>query len=261
MNRLPLQILTRLLDLVVWVIALLALVALFSALVQAQEPDQRGEAILPPPPVYQGQRAVPIVPPDTVRNEGGSDGAGLCVIASLLANGIYQGVPGLAIDGPDGHRGHGSAFWQAAKSRPGGYYPEKLSKFVNETNPGEKWASYYGPNRDVLDTVSRQGIPVGATMSTGRQYGYQRIAHMISLLFYRKGGSACVLDNNFPDVYSWMPASEFDRRWVDDGTNGWAWWWLRKPVQKATGTILLVAAVVVAVVVVAAKRLAGGDDE
>lgn len=211
-----------------------------------QTPDSRGEVVLREP-AYRGDRASAPIPPELhVRNEGGSDGAGLCVIASILANGQYQGVPGLA-------GGKDSALWRTAKSRPGGYHPDKLERLVNETVPGEKWASYYGPDATVLDRLSREGYPIGATMNTGRQYNYSRIAHMISLLHFRTGGWACVFDNNFPGVYSWMPADEFIRRWKDYG-NGWAWIWTRKAALAARSVAAVVLILAAAVVLIAGRR-------
>jgi hypothetical protein len=216
--------------------------AILILLALCQTPDGRGEVVLREP-AYQGVRASAPIPAQLhVKNEGGSDGSGLCVIASVLANGQYQGVPGLGKPNERGEAGKGSTLWATAKSRRGGYWPERLEQLINEILPGEKWASYYGRDTAVLDKLSREGYPIGATMNTGRQYGYQRIAHMISLLHYRKGGTAAVLDNNFPGVYSWMPAAEFDRRWISGDGNGWAWIWTRKPgtLGPADGGALIV---------------------
>lgn len=224
----------------------LACLLIFASAAVAQAPDSRGEA-LTREPAYQGTTASAPIPPELhVKNEGGSDGAGLCVIASILANGMYQGVPGLVNEGKN------SALWRAAKSRRGGYWDRKLEQLVNEVMPGEKWASYYGPDATVLDNLSRQGYPIGATMNTGRNYGYGRIAHMISLLHYRTGGLACVLDNNFPGVYSWMPASEFDRRWKDYG-NGWAWIWTRLPATAAGSAFAAILLLVAAALLIAGR--------
>lgn len=248
----------------IFAVALLVVAAPFA--VRAQQPDRRGEVVVDQP-VHQGTRASAPVPPEMhVRNEGGSDGAGLCVLSSIIANGMYQGVPGLAASGAgtsnvkDRHGkvadapGKGSALWEYGKRHRGGYSPPKLERAVNETMPGEKWASYYGPDSGVLDKLSRQGYPIGATMNTGAKYGYRKIAHMVSLLHYRNGGAACVTDNNFPGEYSWMPASEFDRRWKDGG-QGWAWIWTRLPPLSATADV---ASVVTLVMVAAALVLIGG---
>lgn len=225
-----------------------ALLLLAPALAQAQTPDHRGEVVLDQP-VYRGERASAPIPPSMhVRNEGGSDGAGLCVISSILANGMYQGVPGLNVRGPKGRPteehpegtpgqpGKGSALWRAAKSAPGGYSPDKLDRLLRRVMPDEKYAQLVGSgsaeDRDQLERISRAGYPVGVTMNTANLYGYQPIHHMVSLAHYRKDGYACVIDNNRPGFYSWMPAREFDRRWPDMGV-AWAWFWTRLPVAAA----------------------------
>lgn len=210
-----------------------------AALAFAQAPDRRGEAVSDRPS-YRGESAnAPIPPAMHIRNEGGSDGAGLCVISSVTINGHYQGVPGL-------DAGKGSLLWRTAKARPGGYSPDKLASLVDEVMPDERYASYVGTNPAILDRLSGEGYPVGATMSTGALYGYRPIHHMISLAHYRTGGYACVVDNNDPGKYHWMPADEFARRWIDGGV-GWAWIWTRKSAAgpALAALLLLTAAAVV----------------
>lgn len=236
---------------------LLLLAALLAAPIaaRAQAPDARGEAVLDRPE-YRGTTASAPIPAELhTRNEGGSDGQGLCVIASILTNGRYQRVPGL-------EGGKDSQLWREAKARPGGYHPQKLEALVDRVHPDEKWASYYGPDAAVLDRLSRQGYPIGATMNTGANYGYRRIAHMVSLLHYRSGGLACVADNNFPGKYSWMPAAEFDRRWVDHGA-GWAWIWTRMPaaIAAAPGPFILLLLAAAAAVIAGRKAREGATDD
>lgn len=187
--------------------------------VRAQTPDRRGEVVTRVPE-YRGERAsAPIPPGQHVRNEGGSDGAGLCVISSMLANGQYQEVPGL-----EGAKQ--SQFWQTAKSRPGGYGPDKLIGLIRETLPGEKYASLLNASPEDLDRLSRAGYPIGGVMAWGQGYP-GRISHMISLAHYRKDGNACIVDNNFPGEYHWMPAAEYDARFRANGS--WAFIWTRLP--------------------------------
>lgn len=192
-------------------------------------------------PEYNGTKANAPIPVEMhMRNEGGSDGAGLCVIASLKINGRYQQVPGV------------DQIWRVAKTRPGGYSPDKLQRLLDETVPDEKWASYVGRDTSILDQLSRAGYPIGATMNTGELYNYQPIHHMVSLVhFDGQKDRACVVDNNRPGVYSWMTAREFARRWIDGGT-GWAFVWTRKAsnVIKTGGMLLIVAAVAAAVVLI-----------
>ena len=114
---------------------LLALLASIPAPLVAQTPDRRGEVVLTTP-IYQGTTATAPIPPEShLRNEGGSDGAGLCVIASAVVNGIWQGVPGMATPGRDDRTGQpapgkGSPLWRAAKAAPGGYHPTKLEQLI-----------------------------------------------------------------------------------------------------------------------------------
>lgn len=202
---------------------------------RGQTPDSRGEVVTPTPE-YRGVTASAPIPGSAhLRNEGGSDGAGLCVISAGITNGIYQGIPGLDAAGYDEWTrtqkpGKGSKLWRTAKSRPGGYGPDKLASLIEEVMPEEKWASYVGTDFRVLDQLSRMGYPIAATMSTGQLYGYAPIHHDVSLLHYRTNEWACVEDNNDPGKYHWMPAKEFDRRTIDGGVF-WAWIWTSLPAS------------------------------
>ena len=221
-----------------------AVLLLWAVPASAQDLDGRREQHRQEP-AYNGTDANAPVPASLhVRNEGGSDGAGLCVIASLRINGRYQGVPGV------------EQIWAKAKTRPGGYSPDKLQALLDETVPAEKWASYVGRDTGVLDQLSRAGYPIGATMNTGELYQWQPIHHMVSLVHYDKSkGMACVVDNNRPGVFSWMTSGEFDRRWIDGGT-GWAFVWTRKAalMAKAAGGIILLAALAAVGLIVTGRR-------
>jgi hypothetical protein len=202
--------------------SLFAAAALFclAPVALGQSPDGRGEVVLDVP-VYRGVKAdVPIPPELHLRNEGGSDGAGLCVITSLLINGRYQGIPALA-------DGKASRFWKLAKSRPGGYYPEKLERYLDElreTMPGVRWISWEGKVTDLIESYTRRGVPVACTTNTGALYGYQSIHHYITVA-HLDADLACLIDNNDPGKYHWMPRAEFDRRFVD-GLQGWLFIWI-----------------------------------
>jgi hypothetical protein len=228
------------------VAAVVVLLGLSASSIQAQQPDSRGELVTRSD-THQGVKAsAPIPPSQHIQNEGGSDGAGLCVIASILANGQYQQVPGL-----EGAKQ--SQLWRTAKQRPGGYAPQKLANLVESIHPDETWASYVGRDTSVLDALSRKGYPIGATMNTGALYNYRPIHHMVSLVHYRQGEWACVVDNNRPGYYSWMPAQEFDRRWID-GSTGWAWVWTRLPMLAGVSVLPLVILIAAAVTIVIGKR-------
>jgi hypothetical protein len=162
------------------------------------------------------------------------------VISSIIAAGQHQ-----AIAATEGAKS--STLWRVAKSRPGGYSPDKLRRLVEEVAPEERWASYVGTDSSVLDQLSAQGYAIGATMNTGAQYGYAPIHHMITLA-HIDSDWACVVDNNDPGHYRWMPDDEFRRRWIDGGT-GWAWVWTDLPRSTASlPDAYLIGAAIVAVV-------------
>lgn len=226
------------------VLALAALASVPSA--RAQTPDARGE-VKTETPSYRGVDANAPIPPEVhFHNEGGSDGAGLCVICSVVFDGLYQGVPGLDVPGRDERSGamvggKGSALWLAAKRAPGGYHPEKLAELVGRVMPGEQYASYLGSDYEVLKALSAKGYPVAVTMNTGSLYGYRPIAHMVSGVHF-DDSYACIVDNNDPGRYYWMPKSEFLRRWMTGGV-GWAWWWLRLPTVAQASMLTALAAI------------------
>jgi hypothetical protein len=156
------------------------------------------------------------LPPDLhVRNRGGSDGAGLCVFASLCHSGSWQNDPVFA----------GLFEWMS--HRPGGGYPDKVDRVIEEycrdkSLPRPAYLQVEGTDLEVLKAACRSGRMPGVTYSyspTGR-YGGQRIAHMVSLV---AAGDRwfVVLDNNFPQTYEWMSAEEF-RRSYTGGKSGWA---------------------------------------
>jgi len=170
-----------------------------------------------------GQRvAIRVDPQIRQKNTGGSDGAGLCVIASATTAGRHEGVPGI------------DRLWEEAKKRPGGYYPEKLEKLVTEVLPGEKFGSYVGRDTKVVENLIRQGHVVGTTTNTGSIYGGQRIHHMVDTV-HLDGTSAAIVDNNKPEVEIWTDRSTYDERFVD-GDEGWAFVWARARPSLSSGS-------------------------
>lgn len=230
----------------------LAFATALSGWAGAQSPPPGRTEVHTDEPFYQGYPAAAPIPPEMhIQNEGGSDRAGLCVISSILADGMFQGVPGL-------EGGKNSDLWRTAKSRPGGYYPEKLTGLVDETNPGEGYASLLGKDPRDLDKLSKMGYPIGLTMDTGELYGWSKISHMVSyLLFDWDNDIACHVDNNAPGVYTWTSAREALSRAIDDSMGEyWAWIWTRLPESPLSpGTegedapIFAAAAVVVLVAI------------
>lgn len=190
-------------------------------------------------PEYRGVRAnAPIPSWQHILNEGGSDGAGLCVVASNTANGLYQGVPEFA-------GGKESRVWRLAKERPGGYYPEKLDQLFRDAGVETAWFQAEGKADELLRLIehyNRMGLPVGITMNYGEEYG-QRIHHMVSLI-HLDADMACIVDNNFPEQYMWISRSVLADRIVD-GPAGWVvvLLWLKGAVKVG---VLVAAGLVVA---------------
>lgn len=200
-------------------------------------------------PEFRGVKAdVPIPGEMHIRNEGSAvDGYGLCVGASLLINGRYQGVPGM-------EKGKASEWWRYLKSRPGGSYPGKLEADIRKLYPDEKWISWSGRVTDLISEYTRKGYPVAATMNTGIQYNWQGIHHFVSVV-HLDDQYACVVDNNDPEKYHWMSADDFKSRFID-GQTGWLFIWLRNP-NRATadaGAWVLLIAIASAVVALMARR-------
>ncbi|WP_165073300.1 hypothetical protein [Paludisphaera rhizosphaerae] len=189
-------------------------------------------------PVYQGVKAnAPIPTWQHILNEGGIDRAGLCVIASNTANGLYQDVP-------EFRDGKGSAVWKLAKSREGGYYPEKLEKLFRDAGLKTAWFQAEGDAKSlcaVIEKYNAAGLPVGVTMNYGEKYG-QAIHHMVSLIHIDKS-LVCIVDNNFPGQYMWISRAEFERRLID-GPTGWvvALLWVKTAVKWAVIAAALVIA-------------------
>ena len=199
---------------------------------QDGQPDRRGEVVAQKP-YYRGVAIPrPIDPKFHMRNEGGSNGAGLCVISSVIANGNAQGVPGLDAPDQNGAIGKGSPLWTTAKRRPGGYSPDKLARLVDEVMPSETYASFITRDPEELaaklEQLSKEGYKVGITMNTGQLYRYMPIHHMVSNDYFRRDGYAAIVDNNRPGFWSFMPAKEMVRRSFDGGV-AWLWIWTRKP--------------------------------
>lgn len=181
-------------------------------------------------PVFQGRRANAYIPPGMhIQNEGGIDGAGLCVIASNVLDGVFQRVPEL-------RDGKNSATWKAAKRAPGGYNDSKLKRLWDRVGMRTPYASVTGSVAEVCAVVeyyTRLGIPTATTMNTGARYGYMWIAHMVTTI-HLDDEWACVVDNNYPNVYFWMPRAEYESRLVSGGV-GWVvvLLWLQGPLSKA----------------------------
>jgi hypothetical protein len=226
---------------------LLLLCAPALAVGQADTPDHRGEVwggLVDPVTGTKAQVQIPLELRQ--RNSVGTNGAGLCVIASQVTDGRKQERPAEV-----------QGLWDTAKRRWGGYSPPKLKSLVAEVCPELPYLSYEGADTDGLERLTRQGIPIGVTYSTGKLYGYRHIAHMVSLI-HLDSARAAVIDNNKPEVVAWMPRAEFDRRFRDRG-EGWAFLWQLASARLGPVSLdgLLVAVVVgggVAILYLALRR-------
>jgi hypothetical protein len=147
-----------------------------------------------------------------VKNRGGSDGAGLCVFASLKHSAMWQEVTPL------------KEIFEYMFNYPGGGYPEKVDKVIADICkkkglPIPPYIQVQGKDIEILKLACKTGRMPGVTYSfspSGR-YGGQRIAHMVSLP-HADDKWFCVLDNNFPRTYEWMTPQEFSKTYAP----GWA---------------------------------------
>ena len=164
------------------------------------------------------------LPPERhIRNVGGSDGAGLCVDASVTHSADFHGLKQM-LD-----------FFNWCKKRPGGSYPEKLRQYITEYCkekgvPEPEYIQITDGNVDFLEKASDGRIFLGTTYAGADGVLYrQPIAHMISLAYFsRKTKRAAILDNNNPGKILWMSDEEFVKRWLDM-KGGWAFAWMAPP--------------------------------
>lgn len=172
-------------------------------------------------PEYDGESIDCDVPMSLrIKNTGGSDGAGLCVFASLQMSANYQNVKEL-LD-----------IFEWMKSQPGGGYPEKVARIMKERAPGVKYKQYEGDSLDFIQEGINSGRPVCVTYGTGELYNMQTIAHM-TLCVGLNEKEAAILDNNDPEHIWLMPRDEFLKRFKHPNTSGWAFYLLNPPPPPA----------------------------
>lgn len=150
-----------------------------------------------------------------VRNRGGSDGAGLCVFASMRHTGDWQNEPVFF------------GLFEHMFRYPGGGYPSKVDAVVKRYAaerglPIPKYIQIEDSDLEVLKLAVRNGYMPGVTYSfspTGR-YGGAKIAHMVTLV-HATDTEFAILDNNYPGTYEWMTPDEFKRTYAYGG-QGWS---------------------------------------
>lgn len=144
---------------------------------------------------YQGHKAdAPIEKESRQQNTGGSDRAGLCVIASCVM-----------ILNDTGDHDIAKFLWETARSRPGGYHPQKLEGLFQEAKkafPGRtfEWEFCTDSNWEAFARKwTEKGYSVGMTFAYGDRYP-GKIAHMVVMEnLGSTGGWGLACDNNFVD--------------------------------------------------------------
>lgn len=152
-----------------------------------------------------------------VKNRGGSDGAGLCVFASLKHSAVWQHVIPL------------ESIFEWMWNKPGGGWPEKVDTVIkqicSEKNaPVPAYVNYTGKDLELLRVALANGHMPGVTYyySPSGRYSGQRISHMVSLVHLR-GNWVGILDNNFPGEIEWIDVETFKNVCTGGaGKNFWA---------------------------------------
>lgn len=134
------------------------------------------------------------------RNRGGSNGAGLCVFASIDHAALYQNDRAAI------------GLFQKMFREPGGGWPSKVDAMMRKYCPGALYLQYEGKDPAALELALKTGRMPSIT------YGPD---HMVSLIFLNETWAA-VLDNNFvgENEIRWFKRDELLRLWRAGG-NGW----------------------------------------
>lgn len=153
-----------------------------------------------------------------VRNTGGSDGAGLCVFASLQMAAYYQNTKEL-LD-----------IFQYMQTQEGGGWPEKVDRIMQERAPGVKYIQYQGDDLSFIQEGVNSGRPVCVTLGLGpdKIYGGQTIAHMVLCVGMNEKETA-ILDNNDPQNVWVIDTPTFKKYFIHPNTSGWAFYLLSPP--------------------------------
>lgn len=187
-------------------------------------------------PAFNGVRVTTDLPPSQHHRNVGSqvDGAGLCVYTSFWHAALWQSVKDVY------------EFRAYMERRPGGSYPEKfdatLASYCKSKGvPLPGYVQHTGGDVEFLKLALKTGRMVCVTYcgvdGSGR-YGGEVIAHMVNLV-YLDDQYGCILDNNFPGTFLWMPAREFVARWTGIATNGQPYRIRRSAVGGGWAIVLL----------------------
>ena len=164
-------------------------------------------------PTYQGISVqIDLPDADLQPNSGGTDGAGLCVFASLQMAARWGGIDELA------------DLFSWMKSQRGGGWPEKVDRVLTARAPRLKeaggWINYEGSDPTILDAALRTNRPVCVTYGYGELYANKTIGHMV-LLVHLDANLAAIRDNNDVNHTTWMSRAEFLKRWKHPSGKGW----------------------------------------
>ncbi len=144
------------------------------------------------------------------RNQGGRDGAGLCVFASITWSARYQNERKLF------------DLFEKMRQEPGGGYPEKVDQMIAKYGNGATYVQYEGNDSTILRAALATGRLPCVTYDGHDPHYAGTIAHMVNLT-HLSSKWACISDNNFPrdDQHVWLTPDEFLQRWRGGGM-GWA---------------------------------------
>lgn len=162
-----------------------------------------------------------------IKNRGGSDGAGLCVFASLSHASIWQ------------HVRQTDGIFQWMFKYPGGGYPQKVDKKIEEICkekgvPTPDYVQIESKDLEPLKVACKSRRMVCCTYSyspTGR-YNGQKISHMVNAA-HCDDKWVGILDNNFPGTIEWMDPTTFMRTYTGGSGNGWSVIFLNGPPPVA----------------------------
>lgn len=140
------------------------------------------------------------------RNTGGSDGAGLCVFASLRHAGLWADEPVF------------SGLFEWMKRHPGGSYPAKTDRMVEQFCKEKKlpkplYIQVENADLGILKAACAAGLMPSVTT--------MRHSHMISLV-HADDRHFVTLDNNLPGKYRWQTPAEFLASYTGGSSKGWA---------------------------------------
>jgi hypothetical protein len=169
--------------------------------------EGRSQAVVTNEPAYQGVEVINDLPRSQHVKNRAAAGLGCCVFAAMDMDARYHNVRELVgvID----------------KISVGGGWPEKVDRVIKEYAPGLEYVQYTGTDPAILDQAMAEGRPCCVTYGYGERY-HSSIQHMV-LLVHLDGNLACIIDNNFPGTWEWMPRDEFLYRWVHPNRSAWAY--------------------------------------